>query len=204
METLCDSFGLNVKVSDGKLIVYSPADYDGRESSDYFSPDNPRLISAKFASKSAKIFRKSRVKYHHPLKNETYEAEYKDDYEEGSEEELELYQHVDNQEQAEQIARESLAKANSGELTANITVKGSVYYMAGTNITLDGFGMFSGKYFLDSVTHSINSSGYTASMTLKMGGSSKKAAQSRKAKSRGKSSSSSTGGEILADDSLGY
>ena len=201
IETVCDSFGLNVKVSDGKLIIYSPSAYDSHDSVETLTPDNPRLISVKFTSKSAKIYRKARVKYHAPLINETYEAEYEDEDEEGSGEELEIYRHVDSQSQAEEVARESLAKANSAEISANITMKGSVYYMAGTNFTLDGFGMFDGKYFAETVSHSITHSGYTVSLSLKMGAGSKKAAKKRKAKSQGKKIS---GGEILADDSLGY
>ena len=201
LETLCDSFGLNVKVSDNKLIIYSQNDYDSHDSIMTISPDYDRLISVKFSSKSAKIYRKARVTYHQPVKNETYEAEYEDNDEEGSEEELEIYQHVDNQAQAESVAKDMLKKSNSAEITAILTLKGSVYYMAGVNITLDNFGMFSGKYFVENVTHSVTNSGYTVAMTLKMGAGSKSALKQRKAKSQGKKSS---GGEILADDSFGY
>ena len=201
IESLCSSFGLNVKVSDGKLIVYSESDYESHASVSEITPESPGLLSAKFTSKSAKIFRKARVKYHHPVKNETFEAEYEDIDAEGSGEELEIYSHVDSQVQAEQVAKKSLAKNNSREITASITMTGSAQFLAGTNITLSGFGMFSGKYSAETVTHSL-SSGWTVSLSLKMGGSSKSSAKKRESKSRTKSSS--TGGEILADDSLGY
>ncbi len=197
--TLCESFGLNVKISDGKLIVYSLSQYEDRESSSEISADDKRIISAKFTSKSAKIFRKARVKYHHPVKNEYYESEYEDENEEGSEEELEIYTHVDSQSQAEKVARESLIKANSNEITAQITMTGAKF-LAGVNITLSGFGMFSGKYFCETVTHNF-SQGWITTLSLKMGGESKKSVKTRKSKS---SSSQSQGGVILADDSLGY
>lgn len=196
--TLCESFGLNVKISDGKLIVYSLSQYEDRESSSEISADDKRIISAKFTSKSAKIFRKARVKYHHPVKNEYYESEYEDENEEGSEEELEIYTHVDSQSQAEKVARESLIKANSNEITAQITMTGAKF-LAGVNITLSGFGMFSGKYFCETVTHNF-SQGWITTLSLKMGGEAKKSVKTRKSKS----SSQSQGGIILADDSLGY
>ena len=201
IESLCSSFGLNVKVSDGKLIVYSESDYEAHDSVSTITPESNGLLSAKFTSKSAKIFRKARVKYHHPVKNETYEAEYEDENEEGSEEDLEIYTHVDSQAQAESVAKESLAKNNSKEITANITMTGSPDFLAGTNITLSGFGMFSGKYSAETVTHNL-SSGWTVSLSLKMGGSSKSSAKKHKAKSAKKILPS--GGELLADDSLGY
>ena len=84
LEALCGEFGLTVKVSDGKIIVFSEDDYSVHEAVSTITPGDTRLLSAKFTSKSAKIYRKARVKYHHPVKNETYEAEYDDENEEGS------------------------------------------------------------------------------------------------------------------------
>ena len=154
----------------------------------------------KFTSKSAKIYRKARVKYHHPVKNEVYEAEYEDEDAEGTEQELELYEAVDSQQQAEEIAKESLTSANSKEVTAELTLTGDIF-AAGNNITLSGFGMFSGKYFADKVTHTITN-GWTTQLSLKMGGGAKKAVQSAKAKVKAKAKSG--GGILLADDSEGY
>lgn len=203
LESMCGSFGLNVKVSDGKLIIYSEEDYYGHESATAITPSDKRLISANFTSKSAGIYRRANVKYHHPVKNETYEASCEDSDEEGSERELEIYERVDSQEQAQQVAEKSLAKANSREITGTVTLLGNDIFMAGINITLDGFGMFSGKYFIEKVTHTVNQSGWTAQLSLKMGGESKKAVNRKKAVSQGKKQSGG-GAEILADDSRGY
>ena len=198
LEEVCSSFGLNVKVYGDTLVVYSEREYSGHDSLDEISQDDSRLLSVKFTSKSAKIYRKAHVKYHHPVKNEVYEAEYEDDDAEGTSQELEIYQAVDSQSQAEKIARETLSSANSKEITAEITLTGDKF-IAGNNITLSDFGMFSGKYFIDKVTHTINN-GWTTQLSLKMGGGAKSAVKKAKAKVKAKSS----GGEILADNSDGY
>lgn len=202
LEALCSSYGLSLKVSDGKLIIYDPDGLTESQSScATITPKDKRLISARFTSKSAGTFRKARVRYHHPIKNETYEATYEDSDEEGSERELEIYERVDSQEQARQVAEGSLKSANSREITGSVTLKGSGEFVAGQTVTLDGFGFFSGKYFVDKAEHSL-SSGWTVALSLKMGGESKKAAKSKKsAKQSGKAK---TGGVILADDSRGY
>ncbi|MBQ4432142.1 MAG: hypothetical protein II877_11615 [Synergistaceae bacterium] len=200
LEELCGSFGLNVKIHDDTLVVYSEREYSGHDSAVEISSEDSRLLTVKFTSKSAKIYRKARVKYHHPVKNEVYEAEYEDEDAEGTEQELELYEAVDSQQQAEEIAKESLTSANSKEVTAELTLTGDIF-AAGNNITLSGFGMFSGKYFADKVTHTITN-GWTTQLSLKMGGGAKKAVQSAKAKVKAKAKSG--GGILLADDSEGY
>lgn len=202
LQQLCSSFGLSVKISTGKIIIFNENDYDSHDSADTITPDSSRLLSASFTSKSAKIFRKSHVKFHHPIKNETYEAEYEDSDEEGSERELEIFERVDSQEQAQQVARQSLIRNNSKEITATLSLIGNSLYLAGLNISLDGFGMFTGKYFIDKVTHSVGPGGWTASLSLKMGGQSKKSVNNKKAHTRRKSTV--TGGIELADDSRGY
>ena len=201
LSDMAGDFGLNIKVADNKLIVYSEDSYADAQSVAVITSDSKHLISAKFTSKSANVYRKARVKYHHPAKNVTYEAEYEDDDEEGSERELEIYTRVDSQEQAETVARESLKKANSKEVTATITLKGGHEYSAGLTVTLEGFGMFSGKYLIDKATHVIGS-GWVTTLDLKMGGNAKSAVKKYKAKSR--KNARTSGGELFADDSEGY
>ncbi len=203
LEALCSEHGLNVKISDGKLIVYSESQYDSHDSVTELDASFEGLISVKFTSKSAGTYRKAKVKYHHPVKAEYYEAEYEDDTEEGSERELEIYERVDSQSQAHEVAQQTLTQANSKEVTASLTVKGDTRFLAGLNITLTGFGMFSGKYFIEKAVHTLGS-GYTTQLSLKMGGGSKKAVKKSKAKSRAKVKSSSSGGELFYEGDNHY
>ena len=205
LEGLCAEHGLNVKISDGKLIVYSEADYDSHDSVTEIDASFEGLISVKFTSKSAGTYRKAKVKYHHPVKAEYYEAECEDDDEEGSERELEIYERVDSQSQAQEVAEKALTQANSKEITASITVKGDTRFLAGLNVTLTGFGMFNGKYFIEKATHTLGS-GYTTALSLKMGGGAKKAIRSAKTKARSKvkASSSSGGGELFYEGDRHY
>lgn len=203
LESLCGEHGLNVKISDGKLIVYSESQYDSHSSVTEIDSSFDGLISCKFTSKSAGTYRKAKVKYHHPVKAQYYEAEYEDDDEEGSERELEIYERVDSQSQAQEVAQKALTKANSKEITASLTVKGDTRFLAGLNVTLTGFGMFNGKYFIEKVVHSLGS-GYTTQISLKMGGGSKKAVKKAKAKSRAKIKATTSGGELYYEGDNHY
>lgn len=204
LESLCAEYGLNVKISDGKIIIYSEAEYDSHDSITEIDASYEGLITCKFTSKSAQTYRKAKVKYHHPVKAEYYEGEYEDDYEEGSERELEIYERVESQSQAQEVAKEILTKANSKEITASLTLKGDTRFLAGMNITLTGFGMFSGKYFIEKAVHSLGS-GYTTQLSLKMGYGAKKAMKAAKAKSRARiKSSSSQGGELFYEGEYHY
>ena len=203
LEELCGQFGLSLKISEGKLIIFSESGYSLNDPAASITPDDPRLISARFSSKSAGIYRKSRLTYHNPALDETFTAGYEDTDAEGTEQELEIFTHVDSQEQADAVAREALIRNNSAEITAQITLSASPEFLAGVNADLKGFGMFSGKYFTDKVTHTV-AGGWTTTVTLKMGAEAKKSANRKKAKSRKQAATSADGKEILADDTEGY
>lgn len=192
LEGLCSDFGLNVKITASKLIIYSEGNYDSHESTGTLSAQDKGLISYKFSAKTAGTYRKARVKYHHPVKNEDYDAEETDEDEEGSERELVIHERVDSQAQAQEIATQRLKSANSKEISGTITLKGDTRFVAGSNITLEGFGGFSGKYFIETATHSLGL-GYTTSLKLKMGSASKKALKNAKAKARKKTKATGAG-----------
>lgn len=64
-------------------------------------------------------------------------------------------------------AKARLREQNKNEWTANINLKGDIIYFAGTNINLEGFFKFDGKYNITTCSHSINNSGYTISLSTR-------------------------------------
>jgi len=68
---------------------------------------------------------------------------------------------TDNAErQAKAVAREK----NKNEWTCTLKVIGNVRMVAGINIRLIGFGVYSGKYSVDEATHNVGASGYTTTV----------------------------------------
>ncbi len=190
LKALCADYGQECKIQEGQLIIYDLEEYENKSPVTSLALDDKRLLAVKFTSKSAKVYRKARVRYHDALKDEDYEAEYEDEYEEGSERVLELHERAESQSHAEEIARNRLNDANRKEITGSLTLMGDVRLAAGVTIELEDFGMFSGKHFVNKVTHKIDRSGYTSTLELGMPKSEKSSAKSGKSKAQSKSTGS--------------
>ena len=186
LKEICSDYGLNVKIQEGRLVIYDAAKYEEKPPALTITRGDKNILSARFSSKSAKVYKKARVKYHDPVKDEVYEAEEVDDDEEGSERELEICERVESQADAQRVAAQRLKNANRKEITGSITLLGDTNLAAGQTVLLAGYGMFSGKHFINKATHTVGSSGYTVSLELGQPQSSKKAAKKRKASRKAK------------------
>ncbi len=118
--------------------------------------------------------------------------------------ELNITQRVENTAQARQLAQKKLNLANSKEITCNINLAGDLNYSAGMNVKISGFGIFDGNYSIESVTHNISRSGYTTSLNLHMGKTSKQAAKTKTKKPKRKAKPGSINKTIYADSSETY
>ena len=197
---LCADFGLAVKVQPGKLWVYDKEKFESQDSACEIWSTDKRLISARFSSKCATIYKKAKVTYHHPVKDEVYEEEFEDEDEEGSGRELIIHERVESSAEAKEKAKQRLIEANRREITGSLVLVGDVSLASGITVQLGGFGMFSGKHFVNKAAHKIDSSGYTT--TLELGppkGEKKKERKSTRQSSKSKSKSGSGGksGEVF-------
>lgn len=199
--TLCNDYGWSVKLQKGRLVVYNTEKYENASESLTLTSDDRRVISARFSSKTAKVYKKARVKYHDPVKDEDYEEEYEDDAQEGSERELEIIERAESKSDAQRIARERVTEANRKEITGSITMLGDVRLAAGITVMLDSFGMFSGKYFLNKVTHKIDPAGYTTTLELGLPKQEKGKSKSRKGTRK---STGGTSGEVFYEGERYY
>ena len=179
IKTLCANYDLSVKVSDNKLIIFSEEKYHDKDSVLTIKNGSDYVINYSFSSKSSQVYNKAHVRYHHAVKDELFDIEEDDDSVEGSERTLEINERVENESEARTLAKKRLSEANSREITGSVTLLGNVKLLAGVNVTLEGFGMFDGKYLIESVSHKVTQ-GFTSTLNLKMGSDEKKAVKSRK------------------------
>ncbi len=180
MKALCEDYGQSVKIQEGRVIVYDLEEYEEKGSVATLTREDKRLLSWKFSTKTAKTYKGARVKYHDPVKDEDYEGEDEDDYQEGSEEWLEIHERVESQGEAQRVAHKRLHEANRREVTGSVSLVGDVRFLAGVNVELEDFGTFSGKYSITKATHKVDTSGYTTTLELSQGATSKGAAKKRK------------------------
>lgn len=60
---------------------------------------------------------------------------------------------------AEAKAKAALRKQNKNEWTCNLTVMGNLSVTESTTFSVEGYGVYDGKYIADKVTHTLDGSG---------------------------------------------
>lgn len=80
---------------------------------------------------------------------------------------LRITETADSIEQAKKLALAKLNTENESTTTMSISLMGNTKLIAMSTVKIVGFGKLSGKYFIDSANHSVDSSaGYITSLTL--------------------------------------
>lgn len=181
LKGLCADGGMKLKVQTGQVIIYDREQYESKGAVHAINYGDSGILSMSFKTKSTQVYRGARVKYHDPVKNETYTGEAYDESVEGSGKMLEIRERVDSDAAAKELAESRLSLSNESEVSGSIKVEGDVKYSAGCNINLGGLGVFSGKFKIVKVTHDL-SSGYTVILEVKKGKASKKGTNGHKGK----------------------
>lgn len=178
LNALCQDYGLSVKIDAERIIIHDRR--DEKAATSIIRSDE--VLSWKFTSKSAGIYKGARVKYHHAKKAETFTAEIEDASTEGTGKILEISGRVESPGQARALALKKLRELNAKEITGNIRLAGDINLSAGLCVSCEGFGLFSGKYLISKATHEITRSGYTTEINIEMGQTEKAASKARKKK----------------------
>lgn len=80
---------------------------------------------------------------------------------------LEIHQKVSSVAEAKVLAEKMLRMHNKFSRTASFTLEGNPKLCAGSNVDLAGFGPWDGKYCISSSKHTISTSGYVTTITLR-------------------------------------
>ena len=70
-------------------------------------------------------------------------------------------------EEAQKLAKEKLKEKNKFKQSGTITLEGDPKLVAGATIYLELEDKFSGKYYIEQSTHTINDSGYTTRLQIR-------------------------------------
>ena len=171
---LANENGLQCKVGNEQIIVYSQGKFDAEPAVLAIDYTNTEIIKA--YSLSAKIdgtYCACETSYWDVKKQQLYTYTFQAAKTTGKEGEkcgsvLKLNQRYESQAEAMAVAESALKSANSREREGSITLVGSPGIAAGQNIDLFGFGELSGKYSIAEAEHSYtNSSGYETKLKLR-------------------------------------
>lgn len=173
LQRLSERNGVNLKVRDDKLIMYSAEKADARPATlTVYRKGGGDFTALAYDFKDASegtAYTACTVEYHDPATRELRSYTFSPNgqaTEEKTKKVLVLDGRVESEADAMKLAQNSMRGGNQGETTGSFEIKGYPGLMAGMTVNMSGFGMFSGKYFVTKATHSVGS-GYTTKAEIR-------------------------------------
>ncbi len=169
LQGLCKDAGISLKATSKQLVLFDELDYESRGPVRNITRGESDVKTARFGTKTDDAtYSKCHVSYTDPASGETIEYTYTPrDAPEGGQI-LEIREKVKTREEARQLAMKRLRQKNKGESSAEFTLVGDVALVAGVTVQVNGWGMFDGKYIIETATHSVTGSGHTVQLKLRL------------------------------------
>jgi hypothetical protein len=173
LKKLCDNTGLNLKIHDKKIVVFEALKYESKSpiiTLNYNDP--PVIIKLDAKTTSSAIYKEAQVSYKGNNVAEWLWSLFggNDFFSStakiaggtgGGAGVLNINQKVNDEAEAERLARAKLREENKKEFTLDLNLMGSFSFIAGNVFTLKGHGLFDGNYICDRTDHVAGESGYT-------------------------------------------
>lgn len=157
---LCAKYGLTLKMFSTRVVIYDAEELEALAAVDTVTPQNVlpgwkakttitdtdySSVEVHYTDPSGKL-----LSYRYEVKGTTAKS-------------YSFTAKVDNLSEAQRVAKAKFRELNKAETTFSGTVPGNTKMVSGANITLSGFGLFDGKYFIDKATHKVGG-GYTTAL----------------------------------------
>lgn len=166
LEKLCKDNGLVLKFADGKLIIFDEEELDAQEPVSTLNYDLSVIKHFHANATLSEIYKSCEVSYKHGKQDELFQGKFEDKTK-TSGKVLKVNQKVENQAEAEKLAKKKLREKNKKEITLQITTPGRFEYLSGQVIELVDHGFYDGRYLIERATHKVGSGGYEVSMELR-------------------------------------
>ncbi|WP_187445340.1 phage late control D family protein [Bacillus infantis] len=167
LDELCKTEGLAFKASDQKLVIFDEATYEKRKSVAEFHEEDSTLTSYNFNTTFTQTaYAGCKVSYYDAKARK--KIDYLFSLKEIDIEKDKVYKlnaRVKTEAEARRLAQKTLRKLNKREFQGQLEMMGDTRIYAGCCIDLKGFGVFSGKWYVEKATHSL--SGYTTSLEIR-------------------------------------
>lgn len=188
LKRVATSYGIFFSIKDSKLVFTDQQKIEARKVARVV--DRKDMESWSFRDKSVKTYAGAQVAWKNPDTDEVVQATYKpegdgfasesaggDIFSEftgqfaNSADVFQSKERSENKQQAEAKAEAALYRANTKQKEGSFKVKGDPLLCAGNNVQVTGMGKMSGKWSIDTSTHSFSKGGgYSTDCTLKQVG----------------------------------
>lgn len=172
IKKLCKDLGYDVKVNNTKIIITDEEYYESKgpdfniynhredaDKSDIFD-----LLNWEFDESSIGAYTSCENQYKDPKTRTVYKAKAESKKEKKSKKVLRLNKKVKSDAENEQLCKDALKRENAKTKTAKFSFAPDKAVYGKNIINVSGWGVFDGKYLIDSVTHKIDSNGYTVDL----------------------------------------
>lgn len=156
--SLCDEYGLAMKVYNGKLVIFDEANYENKNT--VATIDEKDMLTWSYNSTIDGSYTGAIVSYTDPDTEKTVKKAV------GSTGRMyEASIQVSSEYDAELKAKAIVNKANKGITTMKVKIMANPKIIATSTVDITGLGKLSGKYYVDQVKHNLGT-GYTMSLSL--------------------------------------
>ncbi len=164
---LCKDTDNLLKVAGEKLIVYANGRWDSRPPSARLERGVSWIKRYSFKTHAHDVYRAAVVSYWDPRHRKLLRYEHHAPGAPPTGEVLRINQRVESLAEAKKVAAARLQAKNRAEVEAHFTLVGEPSLHAATTVTVKGFGLFDGLYFVETARHELDSQGgYTTELTL--------------------------------------
>lgn len=179
LKRLCSNYGLNLKVHDGKLIIFDAETYENKTPVFYLNYGDTIIKHFEGRATINQIYKDAQISFKsNNVADFLWELFGGADLFQGTsgvnligsfanvtsgavDNVLNLNQKVNSEAEAKRIARKKLREKNKDEITVSLDLTGSFSFVAGNVFELIDFGIYSGRYLIDRSDHEMGGSGYT-------------------------------------------
>ena len=188
LSRLCEDAGLSIKVTDEQIVIFDQASYEKKAPIKTLVLGESDIMSWDFEIQQGDTYKSCTVTYRDPKQKSassaggfylseserkkaanpavmTYTYDDPDAGENGQE--FTIKKRATSIEEAKRLAKAKLRELNARHITGSMTVVGDVSLLAGVVIACKGFGSFDGNFIISQATHSMTTSGYTTSISLR-------------------------------------
>lgn len=169
LKELCKDAGISLKITDEKIILFDASKFEKLPEVDTLKKGEAEILRWNFGTNFNDAgYSSCEVTYTDPKKKTTIKGEFKNPRaDQATGRVLKINTKVKDKAEADGLAKKKLREKNRKETTASLDVAGNIVYVAGSNIKIEGFGLYDGKYMIETATHSISGSGYKVSLALR-------------------------------------
>lgn len=166
LRELCAAAGISLKCTAKMLVLFDGEDYGNKDAVLEIVKGESDVKTFTFnTGLNDTAYSSCHVCYTDPTAGNTIEYTYTPKDGGGSGQVLEINEKVTSREEARQLAMKRLRQKNKKETSARFTLVGNTGIAAGCTISVKGYGMFDGRYFIDTATHNVTGSGYTTEIS---------------------------------------